>query len=247
MALRVAISDLDGTALPSTKEGMPSERLIRVVERLKDRMIFTVATGRSISICRRVFETLRLEYPCVVAGGTQIMDPQTEKILWEQKLTTNQVLQIAGIAFPYSFPIHYSDNNHTAPAAQNTVKGPEHIVRFLNVPGDITRLMQKLRMVTGTVAHATSSWKPEHTDIHITHEQGTKQHALHILMDMLGTRKEEVVAFGDAANDLPLFEAAGYTVAMSTGPSQLLKDRADEIAPNEENEGVAQVLERLFQ
>src|SRR3989337_4063073 len=50
-----------------------------------------VATGRPITNCREILSELNLVAPCVISGGSQIIDPKTEKILWEKKLSQDQV------------------------------------------------------------------------------------------------------------------------------------------------------------
>jgi hydroxymethylpyrimidine pyrophosphatase-like HAD family hydrolase len=56
---------------------------------------------------------------------------------------------------------------------------------------------------------------------------------------------EDVIAFGDMPNDLPMLAWAGHGVAMANAHPSVL-DAADEVtAPNSED-GVALVLERWF-
>ncbi|WP_371483085.1 HAD family hydrolase [Kitasatospora sp. NBC_00315] len=61
----------------------------------------------------------------------------------------------------------------------------------------------------------------------------------------LGFTAAETVAFGDMPNDIPMLEWAGHGVAMGNAHAELRR-RADEIAPTNEEDGVAAVLERLF-
>jgi Cof subfamily protein (haloacid dehalogenase superfamily) len=73
----------------------------------------------------------------------------------------------------------------------------------------------------------------------------TKASGLEIVCDLLGVRAEQVVAFGDMPNDVPMLQWVGHGVAMANAHADLLAV-ADEItAPNSED-GVAQVLERWF-
>ena len=65
------------------------------------------------------------------------------------------------------------------------------------------------------------------------------------MFGILGVKKEEVVGFGDGDNDLPIFEAVGYKVAMSNG-SDKLKNLADFITENADQDGVARVIVELF-
>lgn len=61
----------------------------------------------------------------------------------------------------------------------------------------------------------------------------------------LGLTAADVIAFGDMPNDIPLLRWAGHAVAMANGHPDLLAV-ADEIAPANDDDGVAEVLERIL-
>lgn len=81
--------------------------------------------------------------------------------------------------------------------------------------------------------------------IEITAAGVTKASALAWLCDRLDVDAQEVVAFGDMTNDLPMLSWAGYGVAMGNGHDSL-KEVANEVAPGVEEDGVAVVLERIL-
>jgi hypothetical protein len=61
----------------------------------------------------------------------------------------------------------------------------------------------------------------------------------------LGITAEDVVAFGDMPNDVPMLRWAGLGVAMGNAHQEAI-DAADEVtAPNSED-GLARVLERWW-
>ena len=61
----------------------------------------------------------------------------------------------------------------------------------------------------------------------------------------MGVGAEDVVAFGDMPNDLPMLEWAGTSYAMANAhPS--VHDLADHRAPANDEDGVAAVLTELF-
>ena len=61
----------------------------------------------------------------------------------------------------------------------------------------------------------------------------------------LGLAASDVVAFGDAPNDIPMLRWAGHGVAMANAHPSVLAV-ADEVAPSNHHDGVAATLERLF-
>ncbi|MFK4070650.1 HAD hydrolase family protein [Streptomyces sp. NPDC029674] len=62
---------------------------------------------------------------------------------------------------------------------------------------------------------------------------------------LMGFTGKDTIAFGDMPNDVPLLAWAGHGVAVANAHAELLA-MADEIAPSNEEDGVAAVLERLF-
>lgn len=73
----------------------------------------------------------------------------------------------------------------------------------------------------------------------------TKAVALAGLARELGVTAEEVVAFGDMRNDIPMLEWAGHGVAMGNAPADV-QAVADEVTRRFDEDGVAVVLERAF-
>jgi hydroxymethylpyrimidine pyrophosphatase-like HAD family hydrolase len=61
----------------------------------------------------------------------------------------------------------------------------------------------------------------------------------------LGVPAAEVVAFGDMPNDVPMLEWAGHGVAVANAHPDAIA-AADEVAPANDEDGVAVVLERLL-
>jgi hypothetical protein len=72
-----------------------------------------------------------------------------------------------------------------------------------------------------------------------------KAAALAALCGARGIGPERVIAFGDMPNDLGMLGWAGHAVAVSGAHPDVLAV-ADEVAPSNEHDGVAQVLARLW-
>jgi len=73
----------------------------------------------------------------------------------------------------------------------------------------------------------------------------SKQAALARLAGERGVPQREVVAFGDHLTDAGMLAWAGHGVAMANGAAQTLA-AADEVAPTNDEDGVAVILERLL-
>ena len=67
--------------------------------------------------------------------------------------------------------------------------------------------------------------------------------AIKSLTEKLGIKKEEIIAIGDNFNDISMIQNAGLGVAMNNG-SPVAKEVARVIAPSNNEDGVAQIIER---
>jgi hydroxymethylpyrimidine pyrophosphatase-like HAD family hydrolase len=73
----------------------------------------------------------------------------------------------------------------------------------------------------------------------------SKLSALEHACDKLGIDRREVMAFGDAQNDMSMLAFAGYGVAMGNACDEL-KAMADEITATNNEDGIAVTLARHF-
>lgn len=73
-----------------------------------------------------------------------------------------------------------------------------------------------------------------------------KRPALERLCAGLGVAPEQVLAFGDGANDVDMVRFAGHGVAMGNGCEAILQ-AADEVTASNNEDGIARVLGRFFQ
>lgn len=243
---KALIFDLDGTAIPNEPNGMPTDNLIEVIKQLRGRMKVCVATGRPLFNSLPIIQRLGLTDPCIISGGTQIVDPTTKKILWGKDMEIFQVEAIMKIASQYPYPVFFGDDEVSELAKKKVVKEPERIIYIEPVNReDAEDILAKLNRIPDIAAYKVMSWTPDHFDIHITHAEATKRHALEVLLKILDIHKDNIVTAGDGNNDLPLFEISKYKIAMGNGSDEL-KKKADFIAPSVTNDGLAIALRKLF-
>ena len=84
---------------------------------------------------------------------------------------------------------------------------------------------------------------PEHWYLEICASGASKKRALMRIREQLGF--EHVVGFGDNLNDLPLFEACDYRIAVANARDEV-KAAADEVIGSNREDGVAKYLEKLI-
>lgn len=99
------IFDLDGTAISSEPNAVPSDKVVKAVEDAQKSMHLCAATGRSITNSKYLLDALKLNSPCVISAGTQIVNPKTEEILWEATIDEKDVESVLEVCKPYNFEI----------------------------------------------------------------------------------------------------------------------------------------------
>lgn len=242
------ITDLDGTAIANRENALPSQRLIDAVRAAQEHIPVSVATGRPISNGRDIIRALGIKSPCIISGGSQIIDPQTEETLWEQRLDETQVNAVVEKCKPYDFVLLFGDELLSDPnavsAKDKVVTGSERVIFLMGVKdGELESVMAEIKAVNDVVAHAVPSWAEGQRDVHVTHIGATKEQALKVLFEMLRVQKEKAVAIGDSNNDLPLFRGVGYKVAMGNATEEL-RAEADYITASVAEDGLAQFIEQ---
>lgn len=103
-------------------------------------------------------------------------------------------------------------------------------------------LFDTLRSLGLTGFEATLSGAPF---VEVMAEGVTKATGLARLCAHLGIDRADVIAFGDALNDVEMLRWAGHGVAMGHAALEVA-DAADEVGGTNDEDGVAQVIERLL-
>ncbi|WP_227468168.1 Cof-type HAD-IIB family hydrolase [Microbacterium sp. YJN-G] len=114
------------------------------------------------------------------------------------------------------------------------------VIRHASVP--IPEIFAALQALGLTGFEATLSGAPF---VEVMAQDVTKATGLAQLCEHLGIGRDEVLAFGDALNDLEMLEWAGHGVAVANA-IDVVRDAADEVAASNADDGVAQVIERML-
>lgn len=122
---------------------------------------------------------------------------------------------------------------------QNSRYEPEEIQLYYLLPGTRARLEKILRRQEGLL------WASASIYVEIFAAEATKGKALSELAKHLGIRKEEIACIGDGENDLPMFRAAGFRMAMGNAVPDL-KKHADVILPANYQNGAAEGIRRYL-
>ena len=82
-------------------------------------------------------------------------------------------------------------------------------------------------------------------NIEITRKGVSKGKAVAMLAEFYNLKREEIITIGDSANDISMIEFAGMGIAMGNA-LKIVKERADYITDSNDNEGVANAINKFI-
>lgn len=252
MKYKAIITDLDGTAVDSPAVKVASKRLAAAVARLEGLGVkVCAATGRAYTFAKIMFETMNLSEPSIVSGGTRIVNPVNGEELWSCGLNSRQVSQIREAVATMSYGFLWNDSteedylNGGWKLSDLDEEASLYFFEICFVPkAEVASVLSALEEIDGVVATVVVAQKEGTCDIHITNSEATKEHAVYELEKIIQVDKSEMIGIGDGHNDLHLYNAVAYKVAMGNAVPEL-KKVADRIIGNVKEEGLAQYFEEL--
>jgi len=264
--IKLIATDLDGTLLRPGE--IVSERNRQALQRAQKAGVTVVlVTGRPPRTMRSIARDAGVTDLAICSNGAVIYDLTHETIVdhWtiEPEIISRLVVQLReaapGVLFALEFGLHTGREPdypppRMLPQTQTAVQEAliddalvlcrEPAVKLIAQHSDMTTeaLLEIATRVAGETALATYSGVGF---IEISAAGIHKAWALEKLCARLGIRAEEVIAFGDMPNDLPMLAWAGHGVAVANAHPDVL-EQADEITLSNLEDGVAVVLERLL-
>ena len=262
MPFRAVACDLDGTLLRS--DGTLDERSRRALAAVeRTGAIVVICTARPARWMRPLAEATGHRGVAICANGGVVWDLHTDAPIEEFPLEPAIAQQIVA-ALEEGLPGghwaversngfgHEPSYEPRWPVPDDTVVEAVEIlvsqpsVKLMLRHGDLLadELLQRARGLVGHLAELSHSNSTDSL-LEIAAAGVSKASALTRVCTERGIASEEVVAFGDMPNDLPMLRWAGHGVAVANAHPDLLT-AADEVTASNDDAGVAQVLERLF-
>ncbi|MEU6022721.1 HAD family hydrolase [Micromonospora sp. NPDC047134] len=263
---RLVASDIDGTLLRDDRTLSPhtAEVLARISARGTP---VVLVTGRPIRWLRLVYEQLAEPLPAVCANGAVVYDPVGDEVLRADPLAPELLAEVArrlraevpGVSLAVEIAdgrqmrhdAHYPMRWDADETAIRAVLHPEELhslpaVKLLaraDGERDPDRFTQVVAEALAGLAEATHSSRSGLVEISAAGV--TKAAGLAWYCHRLGITAEEVLAFGDMPNDVPLLTWAGRAVAVANAHPAVLAI-ADEVTSANSVDGVAAYLEKVF-
>ena len=263
--------DLDGTLLTTEKKVTPYTKAV-LEQALAQGVVVLVSTGRPISaVPKEILEISGMKY-AVTSNGARVLDLETKGVICESMLSMEtaekfldildhydaiQEIFINGVAYVRSRELvrvyDYFLNSSMAEYVLNTRVHVEDVRKILHekkspvdkVHGmfknaeDMQAAYEEMKDIPGVVIVSSigNNWE-------INKEGTDKGKGLLKLGEILGIKREEIMACGDGMNDLEMLKTVGFGVAMENGRPEV-KAVADYITESNDKDGVAKAIEKF--
>ncbi|HHX94524.1 MAG TPA: HAD family phosphatase [Clostridia bacterium] len=261
--IKLVAIDLDGTLLDNDKKiSGRAKEAIRSVR--KEGIGVTLATGRMFYSTRPYADELGLSLPLITYQGALVKVSGTGEVLYERHVDAGLSQVIVEMAKEEGLTLNFYIDDYVL--VEKITPEAESYARTFNARlrevGDLRRydhlsplkllvidydeehldaLAEKCRKVFGDVLHITKSM-PEYLEF--LHPQATKAFGVDAVARHMGLSPQEVMAVGDSYNDVEMFDYAGVSVVMGNARDEI-KEKADYVTRSNDDDGVAEVLEKL--
>ncbi len=266
------VTDLDGTLL-NQKDRINKKSLEIINGLVEEGMLFTYATARSLVSASVVTEGLTTKIPVIAYNGAFIFQPETREILsredfrQEERAYATEVIRANGV-----WPLVYAFVDGVERVSWLSGRENEGIRRYLSLRQGDRRLRpveDDERLYQGEIFYFTcigekdelwpvydilsndaryrctiqqELYRPEYF-CEIMPVKATKANAIRKLKKIWNC--DRVVSFGDAVNDIPMFEISDECYAVENAVAEL-KAAATGIIDSNENDGVANWLKAHY-
>ncbi len=263
MKYKLVAVDMDGTLL--NDENIVTNLTRQKIKEIKELgVIFTISTGRPFQGVAKYQQLLDITHPIITYNGAMIVHPQTNEILYEQGLNSEDARKIIelGISFDTTMCI-WSDNKLYGNKLNDKIheykkmSGVEPIlmsdVDALLEQGitkilwydeiiNINSYQQELMNETfDEVTYCTS--KP--IFLEFFNSSVSKAKAIERLGDIYELNMSEIITIGDASNDVSMIEYAGLGIAMENACTEV-KQVANYITKSNNDDGIAYALDKFI-
>jgi Cof subfamily protein (haloacid dehalogenase superfamily) len=258
--IKLIATDIDGTMLNS--HGKLADEVKHSLHRAQDAGITVVpTTGRPKMVAQDVIEASQLEEYWIFANGAVTWHLGRAEAIrghWIQAQLGRQLARRLQSELPNSgLAVEFEDSVAFQAGFEAIVPNPIGVPPITDMAAAIDERVQKILVfdptlqieelfkrvsqIVGDLAVPSFSGLPF---IELAAESVTKGVAVSDLAADLGINQDEVAAFGDNHNDIPMLEWAGRSYAMGNGTDDA-KEAAHHVIDTNDNHGLAQQVDAL--
>ncbi len=258
--------DLDDTLLNKNKE-ISYDNCLSIRYALEKGIKIIIATGRPYFRVESILKKLNIfrddSYVITFNGGI-ISNAINSEIIYEKLIDNNDIREIVNIINEFSLCYNIYKNNdiYTTKVVEDLIKLPVfNGIKFCyTTDKEIEKLDYAHKIIisdkkekidkyhSDIVKKLNDKWEVFRTTpnfLEILPKGVNKGNSLKILIKRLKIKETEVMAIGDAENDVPMFDVAMIKVAMGNS-AKSLKDKATFITKTCEESGVSFAIRTII-
>jgi Cof subfamily protein (haloacid dehalogenase superfamily) len=263
--IRLIATDLDGTLFNSQRVVSPTT--LQVLKRVQQAGIqIMVTTGRPFFAVSHLVESWGMDLPMICSGGALLAagreGPVLSEFSFHSKAEMDFLISFARqqdglmVGETKDRSIWFSSDSFAKKRGTNLLEDTQHATRTYRPEVDFDRPLLKLcliveaskmKLAAEALAHLQSLdyAYAGYEDFDLTAKGVNKGKALKAYAEYTGIPQEQIAAFGDQLNDVSLLSYAGLPIAMENA-QPALKAVAEWVVPSNDEDGVAQGLERIL-
>lgn len=262
MDIKLFVTDLDGTLLPSGAE-VPRRNIEAAQRAVRAGVTVTIATGRMYRAALPVARALGVDVPIITYNGA-VIKSVSGKVYDENFLPPDVVGEVLSFCRARAWHVQlYADDvlyfaEHDACAVayeeNQALRGEtvgwdglaahaEHVAKLLVISDGAEQTAERVAALNEAFGGRVQAMRsnPAYTEVVVPGV--TKASALRKLASMLSVPLDAVMAIGDSNNDLPMLQAAGHSVAMGNALPEVKAVCEFSVGTCEEG-GFAEAIER---
>jgi Cof subfamily protein (haloacid dehalogenase superfamily) len=261
--VKLVVSDVDGTIVRTDKSLAPST--IEAAARLRAAGIpLAIVSARPPRGMAYIQEGLQLTGPLAGFNGGRLVGPDgrvlEEHLVPEAAARTALALFVARGLTVFLFTgddwlitdpngAHVGHERRTVRFDPVVVDSFEPymagVAKLVGVSNDAPYLAAAETELQRLLGGAANAKRSQTYYLDLTAQEANKGNAVRMLAAAQGVRLEEVAVLGDMLNDVPMFEVAGFSVAMGNASDEL-KARASAATSGNDSDGWAEAIDALI-
>ncbi len=263
MTYKLVAVDIDGTLVDADLIVRPKTRRA-LLECAKKGVKVTLATGRMFKSALPYARKVGIDVPIITYNGALVKDSGSGEIYHHRTVPMHLAHKVISLCQEMDLQLNiylddecyvkeYNDWSRVYEGiAGIRTRAIGNLKEFLNreptkfiicaQPEELDSHMGILEESLGKELYLTRS-RPIFVEIH--HPAVSKAEGLEVLGKHWGIKLYEMMAVGDADNDLEMLQAAGWGVAMGNAPREV-KEKADWVTGTIAEEGLVSALEKFI-
>jgi Cof subfamily protein (haloacid dehalogenase superfamily) len=262
--IKLVITDVDGTLVTTEKALRPSA--VAAVRKLRDRGIgFTICSSRPPFGLRTMRDALQIELPFGGYNGGSIVEPDLTVI--EQVCIPPDVARKAvdifhqnGVStwvFVGNEWVILDRNGDHVDHEIHTIDVPPTVVdaytdhhfsavgKIVGASNNHDLIAQVEKIMQEALGHSAHAARSQAYYCDVIAPGISKGRIVELLGERLGLERDEIAVLGDMHNDLDMFAASGFPIAMGNAPDAVkAKAKASTVATNDQD-GWAEGIDRF--